>query len=184
MTLTFEQIPDLSVAAPEAPRSRALTRLRVQPQRRTVLRGIAFSALAVGGFVASATSRFSSPAHAETGPGGLTGWDRNDCKDAFPNGYSPQKDNVGSHTARAAACFGGAYRGSTYCASGWHRSGTVRDEPVTYTYKPVSNSCGATTKKNAWRWTTPDGVWWRCSDGNTTVSAGGTTNTYFTICRY
>ncbi|MEU6024986.1 hypothetical protein ACGFIK_09820 [Micromonospora sp. NPDC048871] len=184
MALTLDQIPDLSVAPPNAPRSRALTELRVKPQRRTVLRGIAFSAFAVGGFVASTTARFASPAHAETGPGGLTGWDRNDCKDAYPNGYSEQKDNVGAYTSRAGACFGGVYRGSTYCASGWHRSGTVRDAPVVYYYKPVSNACGTTTKKNAWRWTTPDGVWWRCSDGNTTVSAGGTSNTYFTICRY
>jgi hypothetical protein len=171
-------------AAPEgAEHTRALSGFASPPTRRVVLRAMTLGALTVGAVVADWGSRFVPGARAETGPGGLTGWDRNDCKDAYPNGYSEQKDNVGSYINSAAACFGGDYRGSTYCSSGWHRSGTVRDAPVVYTYTPISTLCGASTKKNAWRWTA-GGTWWRCSDGRMTVSAGGTSHTYTTICRY
>jgi hypothetical protein len=122
---------------------------------------------------------------AETGPGGLRGWDRTDCKDAYPNGYSEDRDNTGAYINRTGACFGGVYRGSNYCSSGWHRSGTqYTGDGTSYTYTPVSNICGVSTTKNAWKWTTPDGVWWRCSDGKTQYRSGGSTSTYATICRY
>ncbi len=183
--LTFDLIPSKD-ASPKQSRDRhtSLTALPGSYRRRTVVRGMVLGAATLGTLVATSAGRLAPAARAETGPGGLTGWDRSDCKDAYPNGYAEQTDNVGAWTAWAGACFGGNYRGSTYCTSvsGWHKSGTVYDAPVTYYYKPISTACGTTTKKNAWRWTVSSYVW-RCSDGNTTVSSGGTSHTYFTICR-
>ncbi|WP_426510165.1 hypothetical protein ACPPVO_05460 [Dactylosporangium sp. McL0621] len=190
MPYTLEQIPFADVVPAGAPRTRALSGLPVTSNRRVVLRALTLGALTVGGVVADLGSRLvpggGGVAHAETGPGGLLGWDRNDCQDAYPGGYGEQSDNVGAYIGYQAACFGGDYRGSTYCSSGWHRSGTVYDAPVHYTYSPSSSYCGSNGRyKNAWRWTTPsNGLWWRCSDGHMTVSAGGTSYTYFTICRY
>jgi hypothetical protein len=184
MSSMLANIPSRDEAPAGAARTEALSGFTSPPTRRVVLRAMTLGALTVGAVVADWSSRLVPGARAETGPNGLTGWDRNDCRDAYPNGYNEVRDNVGAYINSAAACFGGSYRGSTYCASGWHRRGTVRDAPVTYTYTPISTACGTTTKKNAWRWTTPNGLWWRCSDGHTTVSAGGTSNTYLTICRY
>jgi hypothetical protein len=182
MGLMLEQIPQVDEAGPAAPRTTALSEFSETPRRRTVLRAMVLGAATIGFAAAQLSDRFTSPAFAENGPGGLKGWDRNDCKDAYPSGYSESRDNVGSYRNIAGACFGGTYMGSTYCKSGWHRKETVRDAPVTTTYKPISTLCGTGSKKNAWQWTAA-GSLWRCSDGNTTVSAGGGSHTYLTICR-
>ena len=182
MSLTLAQIPEVDEAPASAPRTRALSDFSVTPRRRTVLRAMVLGAATVGAAAASLSDRFTRPAYAENGPGGLKGWDRNDCRDAYPNGYAEEKDNVGSYKSLAGACFGGDYIGSTYCKSGWHRKETVRDAPVITTYKPISTACGTGSTKNAWQWTAA-GSLWRCSDGHTTVSAGGSSHTYLTICR-
>jgi len=123
-------------------------------------------------------------ARAETGPLGLQGWDRNDCRDAYPTGYGELADTTGEYVNTYAACFGGSWRGSTYCEAGWHKHGTWMYGTVQADHAPISVSCGTTTTKNAWKWTTPDGRTYRCSDGMTTYWGGPYNGqTYFTICR-
>ncbi|MCK2238376.1 MULTISPECIES: hypothetical protein [unclassified Crossiella] len=174
MTLRLDLIPHADVL-PEGGYSSTggLRALRTPASRRGVLRGVALSALTLGTLSLTWGNR---SAQAETGPGGLEGWDRNDCKDAYPQGYQEDKDTGGQFRNAAGACFGGEFRSSEYCANGWHRSGTFGAE----VYATVSSSCSG---KNAWKWRTPDGRVYRCSDGNLTVTRSGTTNTYFTICR-
>jgi hypothetical protein len=183
MPLDMEQIPDAENSAVTEP-TRALTGLgKTSTRRRTVLRGVAFSSLTLG-----ATALSWSPlagqraARAENGPNGLRGWDRTDCRDAYPDGYSEQPDTGGAYRNEPGACFGGDFMGSMYCTSGWHKKGTERDAPIVYTYTPISTACGTSSTKNAWKWRVA-GKTWRCSDGHTRVSGGGTSRTYLTICR-
>ncbi|MEU7909346.1 hypothetical protein [Actinoplanes sp. NPDC049118] len=183
MPLDVEQIPDTETSSVTEP-TRALSGLgKASTRRRTVLRGVGLSGLTLG-----ATALSWSPvagqraARAENGPNGLRGWDRTDCRDAYPSGYTEQRDTGGAYQNEPAACFGGDFMGSMYCTSGWHKKGTVRDAPITYTYTPISTACGSSSTKNAWKWRV-GGRTWRCSDGNTRVSGGGSTRTYLTICR-
>ncbi|MCA0435625.1 MAG: hypothetical protein LCH98_03920 [Actinobacteria bacterium] len=185
MTLHFTDIPDAD-ATETTERTQALTALGALAKRRTVLRGMALAGATIG-----ATALGWSPlgrsdaASAETSPSGLLGWDANDCKDAYPNGYNEQPDNVGVYQSQPGACFGGYYMGSTMCDStGWHRADSVRNSWIqTTSYRPISSACGATTTKNAWRWTV-NGVTYRCSDGTMSIKYWGLTwYTYLTICR-
>ncbi|MGP3924116.1 MULTISPECIES: hypothetical protein [unclassified Streptomyces] len=159
----------------------ALRGLKKPASRRSVLRGMAASALTVGAL--SLTWGNSGRAFAEESPGGLTGWDRNDCKDAYPSGYDEQADEGGQFKDAPGACFGGPVS-SDYCdANGWYRADEVTEGDKVTKYAPVSTMCGESEQKNAWKWTTPDGKAYRCSDGEMTVTAGGETNTVFSICR-
>ncbi|MDO5628428.1 MAG: hypothetical protein Q4G43_08920 [Mobilicoccus sp.] len=186
MSLDFDHIPAADDAPEGAPRSEALSGLGALARRRTVLRGMALAATTVG-----ATALGWSPlggglaARAETSPSGLQGWDRNDCRDAYPNGYTARPDTEGAFRDRAGACFGGYRMGSTLCdSSGWHRADVERRSFLeSWAYRPISTACGATTTKNAWRWTV-DGVTYRCSDGTMSVRFLGISwFTYLTICR-
>ncbi|MFJ3955824.1 hypothetical protein ACIPXV_38295 [Streptomyces libani] len=162
----------------------ALRGLRQPSSRRSVLRGVALSALTVGAL--SLTWGNSGRAMAEDGPNGLPGWDANDCKDAYPDGYAEVPDSGGTFKTAPAACFGGEMISSEFCdANGWYRSEEVQEGDKVTKYAPVSDQCGSegTGFKNAWKWKTPDGKVYRCSDGNMTVTAGGQTNTVFSICR-
>jgi hypothetical protein len=187
--LTFEQIPDHDETVPGATRSAktaALKDLRVTGGRRTVLRAMALGAMTVGAAALDWAGVFGTrSARAETGRYGLQGWDRNDCHDAYPTGYQELGDTNGGYVNRYAACFGGSYRGSTYCDGGWHKYGTWTEPGgVQADHTPISTACGTVTTKNAWRWTTPDRVVYRCSDGYTTFWGGGFNGqTYLTICR-
>lgn len=167
-------------------RTRALTELGALARRRTVLKGVALA-----GATAGATVLGWSPlggvrgAAAETSPSGLTGWDALDCRDAYPNGYNEQRDTTGSFVSEPGACFGGQEIGSTLCDStGWHRADTVRvNWSTTHAYRPISIACGASSTRNAWRWTI-NGVTYRCSDGTKSVRYFGINwYTYLTICR-
>lgn len=162
-------------------KSRALRELPAPHSRRTVLRGIALSGLTVGTLALSWGSVEGRRAFAETGPGGLDGWDRNDCRDAYPHGYDAHPDLPGSEYHRApAACFGSTFISSEYCENSWHRAGDERRLGIGRSHRPLSVACEG---KSAWRWTTPDGTVYRCSDGLTTVTVGSLENTYFSICR-
>jgi len=186
MSLAFEQIPDHSQASRGAARTAALRDLRVSARRRTVLKAFALGAMTIGaslldlgGVVLDAGN-----AWAETGPLGLQGWDRNDCRDAYPGGYEEVQDTSGLYASTYAACFGGSYRGSEYCDAGWHRYGTWIQNGLQVDHVPVSTLCGILTTRNAWRWTTPDGHVYRCSDGYSTFWGGGMDGvTFLTICR-
>jgi hypothetical protein len=156
----------------------ALRGMKLTATRRSVIRGIGLSALTVGTL---SLTWGAWRGMAETGPGGLPGWDRNDCKDAYPDGYEEQPDTDGEFKNSPAACFGGELISSEFCANGWYRADETREGDTTRKYGPVSTDCGES--KNAWRWTTPDGKVYRCSDGNMTVTANGQTNTVFSICR-
>ncbi|MGW0518995.1 hypothetical protein [Crossiella sp. NPDC003009] len=171
MKLSLDHIPHADATPATYPATGGLHALDTRASRRGVLRGVALSALTLG--TLSLTWRTAS---ADTGPGGLEGWDRNDCKDAYPGGYYESPDTGGRYRTAPAACFGGEFRSSEYCANGWHRADTEGGQ----SYGTVSSSCNG---KNAWKWRTPDGRVYRCSDGNLTVTRSGTTNTYFTICR-
>lgn len=188
-TLALDDIPDADPALrTDEPRGRtqALTQLGSLAQRRTVLKGVALAGATIG-----ATALGWSPlggsraAFAETSPGGLQGWDAMDCKDAYPNGYNEQRDTTGAFVNEPGACFGGSEMGSTLCDStGWHRSDTVSSGFLQQTaYRPISTACGASTTKNAWRWTV-NGVTYRCSDGTKSLRVFGINwYTYLTICR-
>lgn len=186
MTIDLDSIPDRDEAASGVPRTRALSDLGGLARRRTVLRGIALAGATVGA-TALGVSPFGRDraAWAETSPSGLSGWDATDCRDAYPRGYSEQRDNVGTYMSAPAACYGGYRMGSTMCDStGWHRADTERiSSRETRSYRPISSACGATTTKNAWKWTV-NGVTYRCSDGSMSIRRYGVTwYTYLTICR-
>jgi hypothetical protein len=182
MSLTFDQIPDYDQAPADAPGTTALTELPSRSGRRTVLRAAALGAVTIG--TLALTWVGGRKARAETGPLGLQGWDRNDCHDAYPSGYGELGDTTGEYVNTYAACFGGSWRGSTYCEAGWHKHGTWMYGTVQADHAPISVACGTTTTKNAWKWTTPDGRTYRCSDGMTTYWGGPYNGqTYFTICR-
>ena len=179
MTLTLDQIPAADTAPEGAEKTEALSALGAMARRRTVLRGIALAATTVG-----ATALGWSPlgggtaARAETSPSGLQGWDANDCKDAYPNGYAEQRDTEGAYTTRPGACYGGYRMGSTLCDStGWHRADVERRSWLeSWAYRPTST-------KNAWKWTV-DGTTYRCSDGVMSVRyLGMSWYSYLTICR-
>ncbi|MET8677168.1 hypothetical protein ABZW18_06130 [Streptomyces sp. NPDC004647] len=169
----------------------ALRGLKQPTSRRSVLRGMALSALTVGAL--SLTWGNSGRAMAETGPNGLTGWDSNDCKDAypvrdgFPNGGYDEGPDTGGEFNGSAACFGGEEMSSEYCdANGWYRSDEKQEGDTVTKYTPVSTSCGTEQAgfKNAWKWKTPDGKVYRCSDGSMTVTVDGEeTRNVFSICR-
>jgi hypothetical protein len=192
MSLTLEQIPRADAPSDETPPTAALTGVALPTRRRTVLRAITLGALTAGAMAADWSGRLlpHRPAFAasfESGPGGLVGWSNpaNGCAEPYPNrstyynfqktGYDEQADTSGSYTSYQAACFGGNFRSSGYCTSGWHKNGLINGQ----VYTPISTTCGFTQQKNAWRWRTSDGNTWRCSDGHTTSG----TNVYFTICR-
>lgn len=185
MTFTLTDIPlTESPADTESPATTTLGELRTPTSRRSVLRGVTVSALTVGALALTWGTSRTQRAAAETGPGGLTGWDRNDCKDAYPQGYeeTPDDDSSDYRTA-AAACFGSTYISSTNCVDGWFRTDTVTEGGVTKKFVPVSGACGPSGNHNAWRWQTPDGKIYRCGDGDVTVTESGGENTYFAICR-
>ncbi|GAA3464906.1 hypothetical protein ACFFSW_22620 [Saccharothrix longispora] len=177
--IAFDSIPDLTGPAPGAGRSTALSGLRPS-RRRTVLKAVALGALTIGSSALTLPGR----ARAETGPNALTGWDRTDCRDAYPTGYPEDADTGGEFVGTYAACYAGAWRSSEFCEGGWHKYGTVTVGDVQVDHMPVATTCGTVTAKNAWRWTTPDGRVYRCSDGFSTYWGGGHTGqTYLTICR-
>ncbi len=191
MTLDLTTIPDVDAGnepgatGKKLEPTEALTGLGALAKRRTVLRGVALAGASIGASALTWGQAGTPTAHAETSPTGLTGWDRNDCRDAYPNGYNEMRDNTGIYTNEPGACFGGSYVGSTLCDStGWHRADSQRISwSRTNSYRPISTACGATTTKNAWRWTV-NGVTYRCSDGIMSVKYFGSTwYTYLTICR-
>lgn len=182
MSLTFDQIPDADVTPPGAEPTAALSNLTVTGNRRVVLRAVALSAVTVGALALSLVR--GRKARAEVGPFGLRGWDRTDCHDAYPSGYQEQGDTTGEYVNTYAACFGGSWQGSTYCEAGWHKYGTWTYGSIQADHAPISVACGTATTKNAWKWTTPDGHIYRCSDGMTTYWSGQFAGqTYLTICR-
>ncbi|HSV66153.1 MAG TPA: hypothetical protein VLJ59_09650 [Mycobacteriales bacterium] len=185
MSLTFEQIPDHGQAPPGAARSTALADLNVTGARRTVLKAMALGAMTIGATALSLAGAFGTRrAAAEIGPYAMAGWDRNDCKDAYPTGYAELTDTGGAYVNSYAACFGGTWRGSIFCNAGWHKYGTWNENGVQVDHTPISVACGSFLTKNAWRWTTPDGRVYRCSDGFSTFWGGGYTGqTFLTICR-
>jgi hypothetical protein len=185
--LTLEQIPDAEGASPGAASTTMLADLKAtRSRRRTVLRGVALGAMTVGATALDWSGLFSGrAARAETGPGGLWGWDRNDCTDAYPNGYNEAPDTGGAF-AGTAACFGGTARGNHFCSgSGWFKNGVLKEgklRDITATYVP-KYFCGS-PPHNAWKWTTPDGLVYRCSDGYKTIEpSDAIPQTFFAICR-
>jgi len=162
----------------ELRKTAALSGLKTPASRRSVLRGVAASALTVGAL--SLTWGNSGRAFAdETSPDGRVGWDETDCKGAYPEGYDEEPDASGQFKTAQAACFGGVIS-SDYCdaTTGWHRADTSSDGQTKYT--PDPSRC---SEKASWQWKTPDGKVYRCSDGTTTVTANGQTQNIDTICR-
>lgn len=177
MTLDLNAIPFADEEPPAATPTRVLTGLASPRPRRSFLKAMGYAALSMG--AAALTVPFlgrGRQAQAEVSPrGGLQGWDRNDCQDAYPGGYDERRDTHGIYMTETAACFGGTYMGWNWCnTDGWHRSDNrIPSAPPGWTWEcwPVSGLCGPRAAgKNAWRWTTqPGGKVWRCSDGNSKV---------------
>lgn len=185
MSLDLTSIPDVDDDLnPATAKTSALAMLDTSARRRTVLRSTLLAASAAGATVLGWSPLGLKAASAETSPTGLTGWDANDCRDGYPNGYNEQRDTEGAYVNEPAACYGGRVMGSTMCDSaGWHKSGSSGNWfSGTKSYRPISTACGATTTKNAWRWTV-NGVTYRCSDGVTTVSSWFQYYSYLSICR-
>lgn len=183
--MTTRDLADIPLADQSdgaAPPTAALRELNLPSSRRSVLRGITLSALTVGA-VSLTWGPWRSTAMAESGPDRLQGWDRNDCKDAYPEGYAEERDTSGLYRSRPGACFGGEMISSEFCANGWYRSDEVRTGNKVIKYTPVSGYCGGSGNKNAWQWRTPDGRVYRCSDGNMAVTVNGQTRNVFSICR-
>jgi hypothetical protein len=187
MLLTFEQIPEAGQSLPGATATTALKDLPVPlARRRAVLRGVVLGAMTVGAAALDWTGVFGSrAARAETAPYGMLGWDRNDCSDAYPAGYGEAPDTAGAFAGAPAACFGGQIRSSTLCSSaGWFKKGTFKEGKTgewTVTYTPYNGACAG---RHSWRWTTPDGLAYRCADGHKAVSLfDGPPTIYFGICR-
>lgn len=184
--LAFDSIPDADDDLnPATQKTSALAMLDVSARRRTVLRSVALAATGAGAMVLGWSPMSKVPAHAETSPTGLQGWDANDCRDAYPRGYNAQRDTEGIYRNQPGACYGGRVMGSTVCdATGWHRADSTGGGwfSQSRSYRPISTACGATTTKNAWRWTV-NGVTYRCSDGVTTVSSWWQRYSYLSICR-
>ena len=188
MSLTLEQIPDADVASPGAASTTMLTDLKAtRTRRRAVLRGVALGAMTLGATALDWSGLFTGrAARAETSPGGLWGWDRNDCTDAYPSGYNEAPDTGGAFAGTYAACFGGMARGNHFCSgSGWFKDGVFKEgklRDITATYVPAYR-CGG-PPRNAWKWTTPDGIVYRCSDGYKTIEPpDAIPQTFFAICR-
>jgi hypothetical protein len=185
VALTFEQIPDHDRPPPAATRTSALKDLRVSGGRRSVLRAAALGAITAGAAALDWAGVFGTrSARAEVGRYALQGWDDNRCHDAYPTGYNEVGDTSGRYVNTYAACFGGTWRGSGYCDGGWHKYGTWNESGVQADHVPISTACGSSITRNAWRWTTPDGTVYRCSDGYSTFWGGGYRGqTFLTICR-
>lgn len=185
MSLRLVDIPEHDSSPPHAAPSTALGELAGTGARRTVLRAVLLSALTLGATALDWAGAWGARrARAEIGRFGLLGWDRTDCRDGYPNGYAETPDTSGAYAHTYAACFGGSWRSSSYCEAGWHKHGTWQYGDVRADHVPISTACGETVTRNAWKWTTPDGVVYRCSDGYTTFWGGGHFGqTYLTICR-
>ena len=193
MSIDLDAIPFADQPPDGAAPTRALSALAVPRQRRTVLKAFVYTGLTVG--AAALAVPFlgrTRPASAETSPGGgLQGWDKVDCSDAYPGGYAERPDSHGIYMPpEQPACFGSTWIGWNWCNSaGWHRSGTnIPSAPPGWTWEcwPISSACGTASTKNAWRWTTPNGKVWRCSDGNSKVKRNGAacwSAAFLTICR-
>jgi hypothetical protein len=185
VTLSYTQIPEHDRPPADARPSTALRALPLRTGRRNVLRAAVLGGLTLGAAALDWAGTFGTrPARAETGPNALQGWDRNDCHDAYPTGYPEVGDTSGAYVNTYAACFGGSWRGSDYCEAGWHKYGTWDENGMQVDHTPISTACGSAITRNAWRWTTPAGVTYRCSDGFSTFwGAGNSGQTYLTICR-
>jgi hypothetical protein len=176
MAVEFESIPDATRPAVDdggAPAEPTLTlrELPAIPSRRSVLGALTFAAVGLGaGALTLAWPSGARKAFAENGPSGLRGFDDPRCSDAYPSGYGEVRDSSGAYTSAngyAAACVGGTYISHSYCRFGWHS-------------RPRSDRCGPSAiSRNSWRWTTPDGKVFRCSDGNTIIDG----RSFFTVCR-
>jgi hypothetical protein len=184
VSLTVDQIPDRDAAAAGGGLSTALSALPAAPRRRTVLRAITLGGLTIGVAALGWSGRLTGRARAETGQYGLQGWDRTDCRDAYPHGYAEVGDTGGDYANTYGACFGGTWISSNYCEAGWHKFGTWNYGGFRADHVPISSACGTLSTKNSWRWTTPDGVTYRCSDGYTTFWGGPNDGqTFLTVCR-
>lgn len=163
MTLRLDHVPDVA----EAPANAAPTRMRSKPNnwragRRMVLRGIMLGAATIGTTVASFGERFTRPAWAEEGPGGLQGHDLKPNCEGSMGDHDPDPSNDG----QVAACVGGYYIKKAYCnAQGWFKTGSEPVGGFSRVYYPVTGFCRG---KNAWQWKTGDEVF-RCSDGFSAV---------------
>ena len=182
MTLDLNAIPFADDEPPDAAPTRVLSGLVSPRPRRTVLKAMAYGALAFGATVL-AVPFFGRArlARAENSPGGgLAGYDHPRCgidnpAGAYPRGYDEESDTHGIYRTEQKACWGGKYMGWNWCtAQGWHRSDKrVPSAPPGWLWEcwPISGACGQRWHhQNSWRWTTPDGKVWRCSDGNSKVT--------------
>ncbi|MEV5778502.1 hypothetical protein AB0L49_46130 [Streptomyces antimycoticus] len=180
MTSQLAEIPLIDQSYDGEPQPTAVLRgLKKPTSRRSVLRGVAASALTVGAL--SLTWGHSGRAFAEEGPAGLMGWDRNDCQDAYPGGYDEERDADGEFKDAPGACFGGVIS-SKYCdGNGWYRADQETRDGGVHKYTPDPTMCSG---KHSWKWKTPDGKVYRCSDGTETVTAnGGEQQVVFSMCR-
>ena len=191
MALTLSAIVDATDVEPRGSTSpKSAVKPRTRPTRRTVLRAIAVSSLALGGkFLSWGTRLTMPPASAETSPDGTRqGW--NHCH--FD--YTPQRDTGGLYEDWPPACHNGTANGhhisSKFCnESGWHRRDNGADGGVRWDYDSLSSRCwGGNVSKNAWRSKSKAGrghpaTLFRCSDGRYTRCTSNGCDSFATVCR-
>ena len=181
MTLDLNAIPFADDEPPDATPTRALTGLVTPRPRRTFLKAMAYGALAFGAAALAVPFLGRARLARAEANGGLSGYDDPRCGagirpgGAYPDGYNERSDTHGRFRTEQPACFGGRYMGWNWCTSdGWHRSGKgIDSSPPGWKWEcwPISGACGqGAHNQNSWRWTTPDGKVWRCSDGNSKVT--------------
>jgi len=184
MKLRLESIVDADRVPDNPEPTTVLSAIAAPRHRRGFLRMVVNAGMAIG--VAALSAPFlgrARAAYAETGPGGLLG------HDGCGGNYSEQPDTHGIYTSAQPACHGGSYRGWNWCSSaGWHSSGARFSANGQWLWfmAPRSDVCG-NPARNAWRWMTPDGKTWRCSDGTSIVFyvpfPVGFYGPYLSICR-
>jgi hypothetical protein len=160
MSLTDTPIPSLQTAPPGARPSVIGRRLRVQVQRRTLMRFVAGAGLTLGATVAGL---LPGARRAEAGWMSTYSYWPN-CSGIYDSGttcYPPYYDVSSSH------CNG----------AGFHRDDSWSGTCANYHYYVDTTACDG---KNAWLWTDTRK---RCSDGSYTYSTCSGSGTTKSICR-
>ncbi|MBG0831090.1 hypothetical protein HS041_25345 [Planomonospora sp. ID67723] len=165
--MRFDSIPSMEVAPEGAAPSRVRTLIADLPvQRRTVMKGLAVSAMAAA--LVPLDWALSRRAARAAGPTSI--WSESSCENSYSGGYGEGRNNWWGDGR--AVCFGGWRMGSYPCnGSDRHFEGSRTHRPGASDQEKYTNVARTTTcsGKNAWKWRS-GGRQYACSDAYTTVT--------------